>query len=150
MTRTTAWFACAIIGVLPLCGCSLAPEPAPAEPPPAVVTTAALPAGCIEPVHQPFPPEGIRAAVEQPPERITWVGPSYPEAARDRRVSGVVLHDVLVCEHGRVVRTVVRGSIPMLDAAAAECLAQWTFKPAMDGGRQVAAWIEVPIRFSLH
>jgi TonB family protein len=64
-------------------------------------------------------------------------------------VDGVVVLDALICEHGRVVRTVITKSIPLLDAAAAECIVYWSFKSALSAGRPVATWTEVPIRFTL-
>jgi len=41
-------------------------------------------------------------------------------------------------------------SIPALDDAAAACVLQWRFKPAMSKGAPVGVWVAVPVHFSLH
>ena len=106
--------------------------------------------GCSVPDHQPFPADVAQARPDTAPEPITKVPPSYPQAARERNISGLVRLRVLVCEHGRVVEAKTVQSVPELDQAAAEALVQWTFKPALRGGQPVAAWIEEPIRFTIH
>ena len=150
MIRSIARFVCVTLGLLALCGCALVQEPALAGQPPAEARTTSLRAGCREPVHHPFPPGELKAAVDQLPEPIMKVAPVYPQLARDRGVDGTVLFNALICEHGRVVKTVITKSIPTLDAAAEECVVYWSFKPALSAGRPAATWIEVPIRFTLH
>lgn len=53
-------------------------------------------------------------------------------------------------EDGTVSDTRITGSIPELDAAAAQAVRQWRFKPAQSKGQPVAVWVAVPIKFSLH
>ena len=79
-------------------------------------------------------------------ERVPYV---YPDIAREANVDGTVIVDALVCEHGSVVRTQLRKSIPMLDASALTAVAQWTFTPARDSSGTISCWIEVPVKFSL-
>ncbi len=105
-------------------------------------------AGCPEKTHQPRPLHG--ALVDTPAEIVQRVPPSYPDIAREAGVDGTVLVDALVCEHGNVVDTHVQKSIPMLDAAAADAVMRWKFKPATYHGRAVPAWLAVPVKFSLH
>jgi len=84
------------------------------------------------------------------PEAVKKVPPSYPQAAREAGVDGVVLLSVLVGEDGLVKDTRVRKSIPGLDEAAGTAVRQWVFKPALSNGKPVAVWIAVPVRFTLH
>ncbi|HEY3216633.1 MAG TPA: energy transducer TonB [Candidatus Eisenbacteria bacterium] len=84
------------------------------------------------------------------PEVAVTVVANYPTLAREAGVDGTVVLFALVCEHGRVVDVRVYKSIPMLDAAAVEAVKRWTFKPALAGGRNVACWTEVPVRFLAH
>lgn len=88
--------------------------------------------------------------VEELPEAITKVAPSYPDDARRRGVDGTVLVQALVGRDGTVKDTKVVKSIPELDAAAVASVRQWRFKPAMAKGRPVAVWVAVPVKFSLH
>jgi len=149
--RRSVWLAVVVIAAS---GCAAAYEPVrrpapdvtPAAARPVEAQPAAIPSqpGCQEPTHQPFPTAGAYVAVDELPEAITKVSPAYP----DTRVEGTVLVRALVCEHGRVVRTEIVNSIPMLDEAASEAVMQWTFRPARSGGQPVAVWVDAPVRFA--
>ena len=56
----------------------------------------------------------------------------------------------LVCEHGRVVKAYAIDSIPLLDEAAMVAMGQWSFQPKLLDGQPIAAWTDVPMRFTLH
>lgn len=84
------------------------------------------------------------------PDAQKRVAPAYPAAAREHRVSGVVQVRALVRVDGTVERVAVFHSIPELDQAALDAVRQWTFKPATCGGRPVAVWVIIPVRFTLH
>ncbi len=76
--------------------------------------------------------------------------PNYPDAARNAGQEGTVLCGVLVDAGGRVCEVrIVSGVTPLLDQAA--IAAAWTagFKPATRKGNRVAAWVVIPIEFSL-
>jgi periplasmic protein TonB len=145
------------VGLLASGGCSYHEAPQVGPPPsmstrPAAAPQVATPTepGCREPGHQPFPPdEGM--AVQYPKlEPVERVPPSYPELARDRKVQGQVVLRALVCEHGRVVKAYAIDSIPLLDDAAMAALGRWTFQPKVLDGQPIAAWTDVPMRFTLH
>ncbi len=88
--------------------------------------------------------------VEELPEAVTKVEPRYPDIAREAGVEGTVMIQVLVNRDGGVADTRVVKSVPTLDQAAIECVRQWRFKPASSGGKPVAVWVAVPIKFTLH
>ena len=106
--------------------------------------------GCTEPAHAPFPVYGTEVPYIGPPTPTRKVAPVYPPAARAAGVQGTVKLAALVCEHGRVVATKVIESIPELDVAATDCVRQWDFSPASTRRDRVAAWIVIPIKFSIH
>ena len=97
-----------------------------------------------------LPKFGEYVQVDELPEAVTKVAPTYPEDARREGIDGTVLVQALVLRDGAVAETRVMKSIPALDAAAVDCVRQWRFKPALKDGRPVAVWLAVPIRFSLH
>jgi TonB family protein len=101
-------------------------------------------------VSQRFPADGEYVYVDELPEAIVRVAPSYPDSAREAGVDGTVLVHALVCKNGMVFTTRVAASIPLLDAAAVRAVEQWRFIPARIAGQPVAVWVAIPIRFTLH
>ena len=65
------------------------------------------------------------------PIRIKYVAPVYSDEARQADVRGTVLIEMFLDETGRVSRSTVIRSIPSVDQAAIEAVAQWEFLPAM-------------------
>jgi TonB family protein len=108
------------------------------------------PAGCHETRHQPFPSDLDGLPVDQQPEPVQMVPPEYPATTGKDLVVGKVLVHALVCEHGRVVRAVVvKSEAPILNEAVVTAMLQCIYRPARRGGRPVAAWVDVPFRFTL-
>jgi protein TonB len=102
------------------------------------------------PSEDELPKFGDYVYVEELPEAITKVPPSYPDLAREAGVDGQVVVQALVGKDGRVKDTRVVKSIAMLDEAAVAAVKQWVFKPALSNNKPVAVWVAVPVRFSLH
>jgi len=104
------------------------------------------------PSDEDLPQFGQYVYVEELPEAITKVSPTYPDLAREAGVDGVVLVQALVGKDGHVkdARIQPGKSIPMLDGAALAAVKQWVFKPALSNNKPVAVWVAVPVRFSLH
>ena len=88
--------------------------------------------------------------VEELPEPIVRIPPSYPDTARAAGVQGTVTVQALVCACGEVSDVRIVQSIPLLDQAATDAVRQWWFKPALSGGEAVAVWVGIPIKFTLH
>jgi len=97
-----------------------------------------------------LPKFGDYVYVEELPEAITRVPPSYPEAARRAGVTGTVMVQALVARDGSVADARIVKSIPPLDDAALAAVRQWRFKPAMAHGDPVPVWVGIPVKFSLH
>jgi TonB family protein len=108
-------------------------------------------AGCRQEnaASEPEPREWTHAG-DEPPQAISKVSPVYPQAARDQRVQGTVIIRALIDTEGSVAQAAVLTSIPGLDEAAIESVRQWRFRPARSGGKPLAVWMSIPIRFSLH
>jgi len=77
--------------------------------------------------------------------------PRYPAAARRRGAQGTVVLSVHVDEQGRVANLWLFESSGhgSLDSAALQAVRDWIFEPGMQGGRKVAMWVNVPVRFEL-
>ena len=77
--------------------------------------------------------------------------PSYPTAAREQGLEGVVVLGVLVGVNGRAVEIAVRTSsgARALDDAAVDAVTRWWFSPAREGRKAVESWVEVPLKFAL-
>lgn len=104
----------------------------------------------VAPNEDELPKFGDYVYVEELPEAVTRVPPSYPDLAREAGVDGTVMVQALVGKDGKVKDVRVVKSIPMLDDAAKAAVRQWVFKPALSNNKPVAVWVGVPVKFSLH
>lgn len=112
---------------------------APPPPPTAVAESA------IAPEPPPVIPPRFNADYLQNP------APSYPALARRMHEQGRVLIRVLVSVDGlpeRIELKTSSGSV-RLDHSALETIRNWKFVPARQGEQKVAAWVVVPITFTL-
>lgn len=77
--------------------------------------------------------------------------PDYPRDAQRRGETGTVMLRVYVGADGSAgdVEFVQRSGSQLLDRAAQQAVARWTFRPAMRGGTAVASTVEVPVVFTL-
>jgi len=77
--------------------------------------------------------------------------PVYPALARRLGEQGRVLLRVMVTAEGMAERVELKASsgADRLDRAALDAVKRWRFVPARQGEQTVAAWVVVPISFSL-
>ncbi len=128
-----------------------APHVAPAVPVnPAPQVPVAAPAALEPAAAPPTPP----LPVVQPSYNADYLqnpAPRYPPLARRMGQQGKVVLRVLVNPRGAAARVELRSSSgsELLDAAALEAVTRWRFVPARQGNEPVAAWVLVPITFSL-
>ncbi len=136
-----------------------APAPEAVAPPPEPVP---LPAVLPAPVPQtavaaaaPPSPAAPRAEPVTPPvfdaDYLHNPAPAYPGLSRRMGEQGRVLLRVYVNADGSAGQIEVRASSgsERLDRAARETVGRWRFVPARQGDRPLAAWVLVPISFSL-
>jgi periplasmic protein TonB len=108
------------------------------------------PAPAIQVPANPRRPEiGEYVPVDELPEAIMKREPFYPDEAKAAALEGTVIVNALVVEDGSVEEARAIPSIAALEDAAVACVRQWRFKPAMSGGKPVAVWVAVPVRFFL-
>ena len=91
------------------------------------------------------------AAVDVKPRIARQVEPDYPEEARRQGVRGRVVTRFLVTAEGGVARLSIVSADPprVFDHAVLAAVGKWRFHPARFHGREVAAWVMLPIRFDL-
>lgn len=119
----------------------VAPVPAASvNPGPAVAAPVAAPA----PLAPLIPPVFNANYLENP-------APIYPSASRRLAEKGRVVLRVYVSALGRAERVDIRTSsgFERLDRAALDAVGSWRFVPARRGEEAVAAWVLVPISFTL-
>ncbi len=117
------------------------PSPTPEPPPPPEAAPRAAEPGPPPPV---IPPNFNADYLMNP-------APSYPPIARRMGEQGRVILRVLVAADGMPERVELRKSSgsSRLDESALTTVRTWKFLPARQGDRPVAAWVLVPISFSL-
>ena len=139
-------------------------EPKP-EPPPLIAAATETPPPPTAPAPQPItasPPAPVAAAPASPPPApvvptafnaayLNNPPPAYPPAARRLGHQGKVVLRVLVNAAGNADKVEVRTSsgFDRLDDAALDAVRRWRFVPARHGDAPVAAWVLVPIIFTL-
>jgi protein TonB len=139
-----------------------AQRPVPTPDPQAVVET---PKPLPEPVPEVLPPPApavveatkpaSSAAPPSPPRPADYLAnpkPPYPSLSKRLREEGTVRLNILVNPDGSVARLELAKSsgYPRLDQSAMNTVqSSWKFEPGRQGGNPVAAWVIVPIQFTL-
>lgn len=86
----------------------------------------------------------------QAPVKLHAPRPGYTEEARQARIQGVVMLQVIVDTEGNVTRPLVLKPLPMgLADLAVETVLQWKFKPATRDGEPVPVYYNLTVNFSL-
>lgn len=95
------------------------------------------------------PVEPASPAADRAAEPLARVQPEYPRDALRLREEGTVLLRVEVDAQGNATSVEIESSSRSrtLDRAAREAVSQWTFRPAIEGGRPVASTVTVPVDF---
>jgi periplasmic protein TonB len=83
------------------------------------------------------------------PRQTYLIQPEYPLLAMQARVSGVVVVDAVIDEHGNVVGARAVSGHPFLVAAALKAVLQWKYEPTLLNGAPVAVEMEVTVHFNL-
>ena len=120
--------------------------PAPIESPPVSVAAA--------PPAAPPAPKPATAPVVPPNFNANYLNnpaPAYPAIAKRQGHQGKVVMRVLVNAGGGADQVEIRTSSghDLLDQAAVNAVRRWRFVPARQGELAVAAWVLVPITFTL-
>jgi len=144
--------------------------PAPVDPPPEGAEPAAAPpdpgtrsaepgaapvaertvAAAAPPAAQPEP-SAEPPLITTPRFRHPPAPAAYPARARAGNQQGTVLVRVLIGPDGkpRQIRIWETSGFHLLDAAAEAAVRGWQFEPASSNGRDIEAWVQVPVHFAL-
>lgn len=86
--------------------------------------------------------------LEQRPEAVSQVPPTYPAQLRKARIEGSVVLVFLLNEEGRVEDPRVESaSRPEFEQPALEAIRKWRFRPGMKNGQPVRTFVRQAIRF---
>jgi TonB family protein len=96
---------------------------------------------------QPVPAVG---SLVRRPQMLKRVDPLYPQVAKDAKVAGMVIVEIIVDEEGNVADAKIVRSVPMLDAAALDAVRQWKYTPSRDAqGQPIKVVMSVNVTFAL-
>ncbi|QEL64323.1 periplasmic protein TonB [Oryzomicrobium terrae] len=129
-----------------------APSPIAAAPQPSTPATPAAPAAAAP--AAPSAPAGNPAPVSAPrfdADYLSNPAPAYPPLSRRMGEQGKVMLRAHVLPNGSADEVVVKttSGSSRLDNAALDAVRKWKFVPARQGSELVAAWVQIPITFSL-
>jgi periplasmic protein TonB len=129
---------------------AVAPASVPAAPVPATEPAASAPVAVATPASAPPQPMPV-VAPRFDAAYLSNPAPIYPAASRNLGEQGKVFLSVLVTPQGEAqeVRLRTGSGFERLDLAAQEAVRRWKFLPARQGEEAVAAWVVVPVLFSL-
>lgn len=112
------------------------------------VRTGITPADTV--TSRPLPAGVVRIGGDiKPPMKIADVRPVYPQQARDARIQGVVIMELIIDPQGNVSDAHVLRSVQLLDNAALDAVRQWKFVPTLMNGVPVSVAMTVTVNFSL-
>ena len=103
-------------------------------------------------VSTPVPQPKVATPLPIFPPRISYrVLPSYPASALGQGLGGTAILSVYVGLRGDPEKVKVKSSsgVAELDQSAASAVSQWKFAPATQGGKALASWFELPVRFEV-
>jgi len=84
------------------------------------------------------------------PKPLNFPRPNYTEAARQKRVQGVILSRILINEHGDVKSVLLVSRLGYgLDQQAIIAVSRLKFEPATKDGKPIPVWQAVEIEFRL-
>jgi TonB family protein len=84
-----------------------------------------------------------------PAKLISQAKPVYPPLARQARVSGHVLFDVIINKDGTIQNIQLISGHPVLVPAAMEAVKQWVYQPTLLNGAPVEVVTKVDVNFTL-
>ena len=88
---------------------------------------------------------GIKA-----PRQTYALDPTYPPLAREAHISGTVVIEAVIDEHGNVVQARAVSGHPLLIDAALKAVLQWKYEPTTLNGQPVSVALQVQVHFALN
>jgi TonB family protein len=98
--------------------------------------------------NQPAAPITVGGDVK-PARLLSSVAPTYPQMARNQRISGDVKIDALIDASGLVSTTKIISGPALLHQAAQDAVRQWKYQPATLNGQPAPMHLTVTVQFKL-
>ena len=112
-----------------------------------VTTAAAAPIAPKD--NRPKAPIRVGGRVREPKATFR-LEPSYPTLARQAHISGTVIIDAVLDEHGNVVEMKVVSGPPLLIQAALDAVGRWKYEPTYLHDEPVSVQLNVTVTFRLN
>jgi len=101
----------------------------------------------------PPPPKPVQKIVRagsllKAPRQTYSVDPVYPPLAREARITGTVIVDAVIDEHGNVVEARAVSGHPLLLEPALKAVQQWKYEPTSLNGQPVSVELQVQVHFN--
>ena len=94
-------------------------------------------------------PKIVRAgSILKAPRQTYSVDPVYPPLAREARITGTVIVDAVIDEHGNVVEARAVSGHPLLLEPALKAVQQWKYEPTSLNGQPVSVELQVQVHFN--
>jgi protein TonB len=91
----------------------------------------------------------VRAgSILKAPRQTYSVDPVYPPLAREARITGTVIVDAVIDEHGNVVEARAVSGHPLLLEPALRAVQQWKYEPTSLNGQPVSVELQVQVHFN--
>ena len=108
--------------------------------------------GVAAPAAPPIAAEGPRKPVRvggevKPPRLISGPAPIYPVLARQSHISGIVVIEAIIDEHGNVVELKAISGHPLLIPAAMKAVSQRKYEPTVRDGSATPVDLRVEVTF---
>jgi TonB family protein len=103
-------------------------------------------------ISTPMPQPKVATPLPIFPPRISYrVLPDYPTSALEQGLGGTTILSIYVGLRGDSEKVEIKSSsgVAELDRSAATAVSQWKFVPATQGGKAIASWFELPVRFEV-
>ena len=97
-------------------------------------------------IDEPRGPVRVGSEIRQP-QRLRYVRPAYPPAARAAHIQGDVRIDAIIDANGRVVELKLVAGHPLLVRAAMHAVQQWIYEPTYVNGRPVPVVFGITVEF---
>jgi periplasmic protein TonB len=110
-------------------------------------TTMAVP-GPAAPIAKPKGPVRVGGRVKEP-RLISRVEPVYPPLARQTHMTGSVVIDAIIDEHGDVIEMKLVSGPPLLVQAALDAVRRWKYEPTYLNDQPVPVQLNVTVTFKL-
>lgn len=95
------------------------------------------------------PDPSLFVPVEKNPEPIQLAKPIYPEIAKRAGITGVVVLRILVSTEGKPIKiALIKADNEMFVEPSKEAAMKTIFSPAIQNGKPIACWVNIPFRFS--